>query len=645
MKNKISFLLIFTILLISACQADSAVVNNSEDIPTSDEDSRMLTVCLAYEPESLYPYAASSHAAQDVLQAIYDGPIDLVNGQAVPVILSYLPSYQDDSARLVQVDVQAGDPVVDVYGDVTNLQAGTKVFPSGCRETACSITWDGTSAIQMDQPVANFELLAGLTWSDGVPLIAANSVYSFRLAGDAETPGNKTYNEHTASYSALDETTIEWKGLPGLLTDQFEDYFWMPLPEHAWDQYSPAELLASETVARNPLGWGPYVMDEWIEGEYIRLKKNPNYFRAEEGLPKFDMLTFKITDPFGDTNMANLKFDREPYAQFDFDVGEFDQQVNQNGCDLISSTVDVTDQLNVINILMNYFSDAVVQVHEGLGKQAQWLLFNQRTYVDGQNTLFSSTTMRSAVAACLERGELAETVFFNLVDIPQTISLDYPESDADPNSLLQPDRASGMALLNESGWVDGDPRTAQSIEGFEEGAPLSIDYLVSDDALSMAVANHNKQSLGECGMQVNLISVSPEVLWDRTESESIFKGNYHMVQLEWPLPLQDPCALFASNHLPSEENEFLGLNFSGFSNGRLDAICEELQSTHLSVERQALLNEIEAILNSELALVPLYSSADLMVTRNDFCEMDSGSNDLSELAQIESFDYGETCLP
>lgn len=645
MKNKITLLLILSVVWVSACQNSTVVENTPAPAEPATDSARTLTICLGYEPDSLYPYAASTQADRDVLQAIYDGPIDDIDGQAVPVILSSLPDYQDDSARLTPVKVEAGDSVVNINGDIIKLKAGAEIHPSGCHSTDCTIVWDGTTVLLMDQPSAKYELLSGITWSDGAALTAADSVYSFVLASDIDTPSNKSFIIQTASYIALDETMIEWSGLPGLVTDNFENYFWMPLPTHAWDAYTPAELLASEEITRSPLGWGPYVMDEWVEGNYIRLKKNPRYFRADEGLPKFDYLVFKITDPYGDTNMANLKFDRAPYAQFDFDIGEYEDENSQNGCDLTSSTADMSAQLNVLNILMNYFSDSVVKVSDGLGKQAAWLLFNQRSTADGPSPLFSNPEMRQAVAACIERGELADNIFFNLVNVPSKISLTYQESDSNPNTMLAPDPTKSQALLTQNGWMEGNPRSAQSIAGYVDGAPLSINYLVRDDIINLATANQIKESLTECGIQVNLIAVSSEVFWDRTAAKSIFQGNYHLAQISWPLPLKNPCALFASDNIPSADNKFNGLNFNGFSNTRVDEICVELNNMQLSIDRQELLDEIEEIINDELALVPLVTSADLMVTRSDFCTVDTGSSGQSELALIESFDYGETCGP
>ena len=68
----------------------------------------------------------------------------------------------------------------------------------------------------------------------------------------------------------------------------------MPLPAHAWGEFTADELLASDEANRNPLGWGPYELEEWVSGSHIRLKKNGNYYKADEGLPGYDYITFKF---------------------------------------------------------------------------------------------------------------------------------------------------------------------------------------------------------------------------------------------------------------------------------------------------------------------------------------------------------------
>lgn len=92
------------------------------------------------------------------MQAIYDGPIDIVNGTPVPVILESIPSLADGSAYSTPVGVNAGDEVINTAGDLVSLQAGVQIFPAGCSSPACAITWDGSTAIQMEQLTANFKV-------------------------------------------------------------------------------------------------------------------------------------------------------------------------------------------------------------------------------------------------------------------------------------------------------------------------------------------------------------------------------------------------------------------------------------------------------------------------------------------------------
>src|SRR5690606_23568082 len=54
------------------------------------------------------------------------------------------------------------------------------------------------------------------------------------------------------------------------------------------------ELLSAEVSSRRPMGWGPYVVEEWTAGDHISLVRNPAYFRAAEGLPHFDRVIFRF---------------------------------------------------------------------------------------------------------------------------------------------------------------------------------------------------------------------------------------------------------------------------------------------------------------------------------------------------------------
>ena len=255
--------------------------------------SRSLTICLGYEPESLYRYAAQSQAAREVLQAIYDGPFDESGGEITPVILTEVPAFTTTPVQRAsrpdsgEQPGRSRQPASRHAGLPQRLQQ---------RRLRSHVGRQQPAAIGPAQPA--IYPAAELKWSDGETLSAADSVYSYNLAANPATPATQSEKilvEQTANYQALDEQTVAWVGLPGLVSDRSQGLFWPPLPRHAWGELSAADLLQADAANRSPLGWGAYVLDEWQSGEYIRLVKNPNYFRADEGLPQFDTLTFKIT--------------------------------------------------------------------------------------------------------------------------------------------------------------------------------------------------------------------------------------------------------------------------------------------------------------------------------------------------------------
>ncbi|MYB11069.1 MAG: ABC transporter substrate-binding protein [Acidimicrobiia bacterium] len=60
--------------------------------------------------------------------------------------------------------------------------------------------------------------------------------------------------------------------------------------------------LGAEGAARNPIGTGPFMLDEWIPNEVTRMVRNPNYWRTDaEGrsLPYLDAIEFR---PIPDTD-------------------------------------------------------------------------------------------------------------------------------------------------------------------------------------------------------------------------------------------------------------------------------------------------------------------------------------------------------
>ncbi|MHB8114032.1 MAG: ABC transporter substrate-binding protein, partial [Bellilinea sp.] len=244
----IAILLLAAITLAACSGTPSATPTEAPTDPVTPpaptatpEPPSELTVCLGKEPLGLYLYGGSSRAQWSVLEAIYDGPIDQRGYADQPVILAQLPSAENGGDRITAVPVQRGQMVLAADGNVAPLDTGLTVLPAGCTDATCAVAWDGATALEMDQQQLTFRLLDGLKWSDGAPLTAADSVYSFQVASDPATPVNPLALDRTESYTALDETTVVWTGVPGYRTAEPSAYFFIPLPQHAYGALSAVD--------------------------------------------------------------------------------------------------------------------------------------------------------------------------------------------------------------------------------------------------------------------------------------------------------------------------------------------------------------------------------------------------------------------
>jgi len=177
---------------------------------------KALTVCMT-RPQSLYLYGDSSLAAVAIRHAIYENLTTSLGYDYQAQGLEKLPTSADGDLTVQPVTVHLGDPVVDFRGDAHVLREGLTVYDSSGQLVTVS-----NQPVEMQQVTAVFTLKP-LVWSDGVPVSAADSVFSFNLAANPDTPGDKRKVQRTAVYEATGPLTLRWTGLPGYLPGDVVD--------------------------------------------------------------------------------------------------------------------------------------------------------------------------------------------------------------------------------------------------------------------------------------------------------------------------------------------------------------------------------------------------------------------------------------
>jgi len=638
------FVVIMSVLLGSCQPAPTPDVTvqtpkPSDETPpplaTPTPASRSLTVCLGDEPTTLYTYGGLNASARSVLSAIYDGPIDTVGYEYEPVLLEKIPNIEDGDAQVNPVLVSEGNLVVDTNGDIVSLDAGTPIRPSGCRNDDCAIKYDGSSEIQMDQMVVTFTMLDGLMWSDGEPLTAYDSVYSFNLAKNNDTPVSKYLIQRTQSYEAADDITIQWWGMPGFIDPEYATNFWQPLPEHAWDQFSAADLLQVDVSTREPLGWGPYIIDDWKPGESIHLVKNLNYFRADSGLPKFDELTFLFM-PDANTAMTALV---------------------DGTCDILDPSVRLDGQ---VGLLQQMQTDGQAQLITARSNVMEWLGLgiNPASYDDGYKAtglnpdrpnFFRDVRTRQAIAYCLDRQKIVDTVLFGLSLVPDSyLPFDHPLHNGDLQTY-QFDPAAGRQILEQVGWLDHDndpstPRQSSNVTRVPGGTPLILDYFTTSATQRRQVAEILTQSLAECGIGLNTVYYSASDFYAQGPTGPLFGRQFDLAQYAIGVNSIEPqCGWFTTSQIPNESNNWVGTNISGFSDPDFDAACDQAIQVLPDEPEYTLHQQAQAIFASTLPSIPLYMRLKVAAAREDLCGFTLDSVSLYPLQDLELFDYGDGC--
>lgn len=636
--KKLQLPLFFIVLfLLSGClrfsQPDSTPTAEAPQLPTQTSQPGApaeLTVCLGQEPNSLYPLGELNSSAKSVLAAIYDGPFDTVAYEYQPVILTKMPSLENGDAQIVATRVQDGDTVLDADGNLTSLEPGIRVRPAQCRSDDCAVVYNGEAPLEMDQMIVTFRLRPDLTWSDGTPLTADDSIYSFDIQTEAEI--NSFLLDRTQVYEAADAQTLQWFSMPGYLDPAYATNFWMPLPKHLWGEFSTDELSSIDDAARMPMGWGPYMVQEWAPGDHITLTKNPHYFRLEDGFPKMDAIRFRfIPDP--DMALSELVAGR---------------------CDILDPTINLE---NHVGLLQEMQAAEQARLFSATGMSIEWLGLgiNPASYDNGidiqkdRQNYFADTYTRQGIAYCLDRETITANTLFGLTTVPSSyLPVEHPVYDT--NSEAVPfDTAVGISLLEQAGWLDADndpatPRRAINVKGVAYNTPLELNYYTTNSTQRRQVVDILERSLAQCGIGLQVEYFSANDLYSSGPNGLLFGRQFDLAEYALGVEgIEPPCGWFSSSEIPSEVNGWSGTNITGFRSEEYDEAC---LTAELSLRGdQSYLNayrQTQILFADQLPAIPLYYRLRIAAAGPEVCgfSLDSSAN---TLWNIEAIGVGETC--
>lgn len=599
---------------------DNAAVNHpvTNDGPnTVPQSPKIITVCLSEEPTSLYILAQEGRGWGHIQEALRDGPIEQRMYSYQPVILDKLPHWEDGDVWITETTVNPGEMMVAADGRLITLEPGV---PYWTPKFERSVAQDAERITTIEMHVV-FKLRSDVLWSDGKALTAADSVFGFQIASDADTPTSKVLALRTQSYEAVGPLTIEWTGAAGYFNHDYVMSFAEPLPLHRYGHLSAAEMLTDVQVNRYPVGWGAFRVTDWIDGEYISLERNENYFRRSENLPHIDELHFVFTKT--EVEALTRLTDGTCHIALRNQWDAWEKHVE----DLLS------DQ-SAQKLALQFIPGPILEhIDFGINSNARY-----RSMAD--NNILKSVEIRQAFAHCIDRKKLADAVQWGTGVLAHSyVPANHPlYNDEEGLYRYDYDPEHGRALLSGTGWETQDDSAVRSQDGSEFVLKYSTniphDY---SGRLRKIIADLVKADLGKCGIELIVIPYAAEDMYSEWPHGVVFGRKFDLAEYAWILPSDPRCELYRTDQIP--DNDYVGgINATGYSNPAFDAACDQAtlaQDRAHAAEGHKLAQFIFA---RDLPSIPLFFRLRIAVARPELIGLQIDPTHPSHLWNVEAFD-------
>ena len=383
--------------------------------------------------------------------------------------------------------------------------------------------------VSEDLKVVTWKLKPDLVWSDGVPVTADDVKFTWEAASDLENGSVVVSDfELIENVDVLDPLTavVTYSAFNAGYLDQFP-YI---LPKHATGELAD---MVNWDFNRNPIGTGPFKLQEWASGEYLATVKNENY--REEGKPYLDGLNFLVV-PAEEARTARM-------IQGDGDV-------------MLWASCEAEQQIEAAGTATSRIAPGiwVVQMRFNLSQP-----FDGDPGVTPPHPILGDQRVREAITFAVDRGRIVD----ELLEC-QTFNIDSPFDVGWMACEVEPfvfDRERAMALLDEAGWRDenGDGiREAHGVEGVEDGTPLTLDVngytgFATLDLIELAV----QEDLQAVGIETQIENQEFAVIFGSYEDSSPrMLGDYDALLYDggwFAEPGKQIHEQLAPDQVPSEE--------------------------------------------------------------------------------------------
>lgn len=537
-KRTLLFLTVTVIvsLLLAACQA----AGTGEPVASTTDAGKDITIVIAEDPPSFNPIVSDTGYDALVMELVLLGLTDVdPQGKVFPELAEELPTVENGG---VKIDEEAG---------------------------TMSVTWKMRQDVQ---------------WQDSKPVTADDVLFTWNAISDPDNGSWIPGSDYIDSVEKVDQYsfTVNYNTIyPGYLT-QFGGEQLAIWPAHYCD---PKQGFVAWDCGRQPLSDGPFVLNEWVEGDHMTFSRNDNYYLS--GKPEIDKVTIRIVPDDSVRKTMMLQGD-----------ADIDMWININtanelqGSKVAKVSLSPTDRW-VMRLFMNEAAkgttDAAASPHP----------------------ILSDVRVRQAIRSAVDVDTINSEIFHGLAHPTWTEFFRPPYACEIPRPAFDPEAA--KATLEAAGWKDTDGDGTRECQGCSTGAPEGykmemefITYAEYGEPLELT-QQLIAEMLGKIGIKLNITVVEGSVLWDLAENGGIEQsGNFDIDIWDDGYAGVDPTDYVWEAYSQEAIKPGDGWNIARWDNQEVDALIDEAYTLDEEVRKDTFCKIADTI-NKEVPIIHLFT--------------------------------------
>ncbi len=330
-----------------------------------------------------------------------------------------------------------------------------------------------------------------------------------------------------------------------------------------------ADFMNSQEVARDPkyvVGTGPYVLEKWITGQSITLKRNENYWNKKMLSSFPSRIVFKTIK---DQNAAIVAAKNR----------EIDEMTVYQPIDFVENVRD-PEQFGLKKALV-------------LEPQYNYIAWNNK------HPIFSDKKVRWAMSYSIDRKAIIDKIVYGMGNIIQShifekskfLNTDLPEIPYNTEKAKQ--------LLKEAGWsdTDGDGILDKVIDG--KKTDFRFVFTNNTNPKRKKVLLIVIEQLKQLGIDASLQEYEWSVFLDKVK-----KHDFDACFAGWQLTVtpDDPYQIWHSSQSVGE-----GSNYYSYSNPESDKLLEENRMEFDDAKRKVILDKWQKIVYDDQPVTFLWT--------------------------------------